>query len=62
MIRPLKRSEIEALARSLQRLLELVESGEMDASAAATYRLEGAVRVLDVVLGREAITADDHLL
>jgi len=62
MARALKRSEIEELARSLQGLLELVESGEMDASAAATYRLEGAVRVLDIVLGREAITADDQLL
>jgi len=62
MPRALKRSEIEELANSLQSLLTLVESGEMDATAATTYRLEGALRVLDIVLGREVITADDHLL
>lgn len=55
--RALSRSDIASLAESLAKLLAFVRSGEMDASVAMTYRIEGAVVALQAVLGadREAI-------
>ncbi len=48
--RPLTRREIGELADRLRGLIAMVDNGDMSASAAMKYRLEGAVAVLDAVL------------
>jgi transcription elongation GreA/GreB family factor len=50
----LTRAELTALAADLRQLLDSIENGELDASAAMRHRLEGALAVLDVVQGRKA--------
>ncbi len=44
--------EIAGLADGLTAVLERVEKGELTASTATRYRLEGAGAALDAVLGR----------
>lgn len=43
--------DVEQLSAMLQELLTAIEHGEMTASTAARYRLEGAVIALGAVLG-----------
>jgi len=50
--RPLSESQVEALADDLRAMLAKVDSGDLDASAAMRYRIEGAIAALDVVQGR----------
>ena len=52
--KPLTRSEMADLARSLQALLDAISNDELTASTATTYRLEGAVTALETVLGNDA--------
>jgi hypothetical protein len=52
--KPLTRSEVADLTRSLQALLDAIHNDELTASTATTYRLEGAVKALEAVLGHEA--------
>jgi hypothetical protein len=48
----LTRGEITELADLLRGLIAMVDTGEMTATTAMRYRLEGAVATLDAVLGR----------
>jgi len=50
--RPLSRAELRRLADQLSELLAKVVSGELDATAATRYRLEGALVALAAALGR----------
>ena len=50
--RRLNRAEVTALAEDLKRMLATIEGGEIDATTAMRYRIEGALAVLEVVLGR----------
>lgn len=52
--KPLTRSEVTDLIRSLQALLDAISNDELTASTATTYRLEGAVTALEAVVGHEA--------
>lgn len=54
MSRPLTRAEVAALAADLRAILERIEAGDLDATTAMRYRLEGAIAVLDVIQGRIA--------
>lgn len=54
MSRPLTHSEVAALAMDLRAMLERIEAGELDATAAMRHRIEGAIAVLDVIQGRVA--------
>jgi hypothetical protein len=54
----LTRSEIAELADRLRGLIAMVDNGEMSATTAMTYRLQGAVVALDAVLGRESTILD----
>ena len=56
--RPLSRRELAELADRLRGLLDMIEAGEMSATTAMTYRLEGAVVAVDAVLGRDASLLD----
>jgi len=56
--RPLTLREIGELADRLRGLIAMVDNGEMSASAAMKYRLEGAVAVLDAVLGHHPSLLD----
>jgi len=48
---PLTRGEIGELADRLRGLIAMVDNAEMTASTAMSYRLQGAVTALEVVLG-----------
>lgn len=48
----------EASAETLRRLLHAIEAGELTASTAARYRLEGAVIALEALSTGKAPTAD----
>jgi hypothetical protein len=48
----LTREQVDALAGDLRALLRRIEAGDLDATTAMRYRIEGAVAVLDVVQGR----------
>jgi transcription elongation GreA/GreB family factor len=52
MAKSLTRAEVIALASDLRDMLDKIESGELDATTAMRHRIEGAIAVLDVVLGR----------
>jgi hypothetical protein len=54
MSKPLSRVEVAALADDFREMLAAIEDGEVDASAATRYRIEGALAVLEVALGRSA--------
>jgi hypothetical protein len=54
MTKPLTRDETAALASSVRSLLAMVERDELDATAAMTYRLEGALAALEAVLGERS--------
>jgi hypothetical protein len=56
--RALTRREIGELADRLRGLLDMVETGEMSASKAMTYRMQGAVAELDAVLGHHSSLLD----
>ncbi len=58
---PLTRGEIAELADRLRGLIAMVDNGEMTASTAMRYRLEGAVVALEVAVGRNPATSDDIL-
>ncbi|HVA07822.1 MAG TPA: hypothetical protein VNG12_13870 [Acidimicrobiales bacterium] len=62
MPRSLSRSEIEQLAASIDSLLDRIRAGELEASTANTYRLEGAVVALRVALGERSADLGDALL
>ena len=47
-------AQVQALADDLRSLLDKVEAGDLDATTAMRYRLQGAVAVLEVVQGRGA--------
>lgn len=53
---------MEQLATSLQGLLSRLHTGELDASAASRYRVEGAVVALRVALGERSDDLVDELL
>jgi hypothetical protein len=59
MTRPLTRSQVAALAADLAAMLERIESGDLVATAAMRYRIEGAVAVLDTIQGRATSLAFD---
>lgn len=50
--RPLTRAQTTAMADHLRSTLAAIDAGELTASTAMRYRLEGAVSALDAVLGR----------
>jgi hypothetical protein len=64
--RALTKIEISSLAEEMRRLLSAIESGDLEASVAMRYRLEGAITVLQVVTGesnRKGLDiVNDHLL
>jgi hypothetical protein len=47
-----KRSRFAALSDDLREMLGQIESGELAGSAALRHRIEGALTVLDVALGK----------
>jgi len=49
--RALTKDEISSLAEEMRRLLSAIESGDLEASVAMRYRIEGAITVLQVVTG-----------
>lgn len=49
-----KTDAAEELSRLLMELLDSIHSGELAASAATRYRIEGAVVALDVIGGADA--------
>jgi hypothetical protein len=51
--RPLSRGEIAELADRLRGLLDMIAAGEIEAATGMTYKLQGAVVVLDAVLARQ---------
>ena len=51
----LTRGEIAELADRLRDLIAMVDNGEMSATKAMRYRLEGGVSALEAVLGHDAI-------
>lgn len=59
--RPLTRAETVDLAARIGELLSTIAAGDLDATAATTYRLEGALAVLDVVAGRPSSLLGDLL-
>ncbi len=56
--RPLNRREIAELADRLRGLMAMVDNGEMSASTATSYRMQGAVVALEAVLGRDESSLD----
>lgn len=54
MSKALSRAEVAALADDLKRMLASIEAGDLDATTAMRYRIEGAIAVLEVVQGRTA--------
>jgi transcription elongation GreA/GreB family factor len=52
MSRSLNRSEVAALAADLRAMMDRIEAGDLDATAAMRHRIEGALAVLEVVQGR----------
>jgi hypothetical protein len=64
--RPLTRDEVEQLAVTLRRWLDLIAAGEMDASSAMGHRLEGAELALRAALGEpldlRSLTIEERLL
>lgn len=56
--RPLSRAQTTALAEQLRRALVAIDAGELTASTATRYRLEGAVSALDAVLGVSSTLLD----
>ncbi len=56
--RSLTRGEIGELADRLRGLIAMTEDGEMTATTAMTYRLEGAVAALDAVLRHDSSLLD----
>lgn len=49
----MKRTDLAALADQLAATLDAIAAGDLDASAAMRYRLEGAVVALRVTLGEQ---------
>jgi hypothetical protein len=59
MPRRLSNQETRKLADDLAGLLDRIQAGELDASIAMTYRVEGALTALQAVLGeRHSVLAD----
>jgi hypothetical protein len=56
-----RRVGVEQLAVVLRGVLDEIDAGRLDASAVFRARIEGAVVVLDVVLGADAVTVLDRL-
>jgi hypothetical protein len=54
----LTRGEIGELADRLRGLIAMVDNGEMTASTAMRYRLEGAAVALEAVLGQDSSLLD----
>ena len=52
MIRPLTKVEIAGLAADLRAIIDVIVAGGVDATTATRHRIEGALAVLEVVLGR----------
>lgn len=66
MAKPFTRTQVEALVSDLQRLMDQVDAGDLDATIAMRHRIEGAVSALKVALGEAELTAieiakDDRL-
>ena len=51
----MNQAELTAVADTLRRLLGAVEAGELTASAAMTYRLQGALIVIEALIGGRGI-------
>jgi hypothetical protein len=60
--KPLSRSEVQELAESVRLLLVRVRDGELSASTATTYRLEGALIALRGTLGERSGDLVEELL
>jgi len=52
MATTLTRKQIAALAAEFRTMLDKIEAGDLDATTSMRYRIQGAVAVLDVALGR----------
>jgi hypothetical protein len=59
MPRRLTNEEIRKLAEALAGLLNRIRTGELVASTAMSYRLEGALTALQAVLGESSSLVDD---
>jgi hypothetical protein len=59
--RPLTRAEVADLADRLRALLGQIDAGNLDATRAMRYRLEGAIAALDAALGRPSTLLGDLL-
>jgi hypothetical protein len=51
MTRPLTRAEVAALSEDLRQMLDRVQGGDLDATTAMRYRIEGALAVIEVIQG-----------
>jgi hypothetical protein len=51
--------EVQELAETLRRLLALMDAGDLVASTATQYRLQGALAALEGVLGRSSTLVAD---
>ncbi len=60
--RQLSRGQVQELARSIRLVLDQIDGGELAASAATTYRLEGAVVALLTALGERSEDLVEDLL
>jgi hypothetical protein len=54
MSKPLSRSEVNAFADDLRKMLAAIDAGHLVATAATRHRIEGAIAVIDAVQGRAA--------
>jgi hypothetical protein len=53
--------DLEQLAETLRRLLAQIEDGTLSARPAFRHRIEGALAVIEVMLGQESTSLLDRL-
>jgi len=59
-LRPLTRAEMLTLRSQLEAVLGAIDQGDLKASPATRYRLEGAITGLDAALGRPSSLSSEH--
>lgn len=56
MARPLTHSQITSLESDLHAFFELLDDGELESNIAMRHRIEGALTMLRVVLGKSPLS------